>query len=557
LADLLRRARSDLTPWVVLAIGLGLTLLIGVFFLIYASQRDNLRFENAVQSANDNIISRLDVYRTAVRGGAALFAASEDVSREAFRRYVQRMDLQARYPGVQGLGFSRRISYTPGDTIDERHRIEFLEPMDERNAAAIGYDMYSEPTRRSAMATARDSGRQAMSGRVVLVQEIIGPVQAGFLIYSPVYRGGRIPPTVAERREKLIGFVYSPFRADDLFRGIFGSEAQPRVSFSVYDGTAIDSTRLLHASPRASQHEPAFTRVNTLTIANHTWTVTYASEPAFEKGSTAKLWFAVFVIAGVIASFWLFLLSRAQSRARRIAEEASQAKSSFLAVMSHELRTPLNAIGGYVDLMLLRVGGPVNEQQEQYLERIRHAQRHLLGLINSVLNYSKLQSQGVEYRLECVRLHDVMKDVEVLITPQVAAAGLRYHNRGGPDTEVFADSEKLRQILLNLLSNAIKFTPQGEVRIGWTCDETWAHIDCTDTGIGIAPDRLAHIFDPFVQIDADLTRTRQGTGLGLSIARELARGMGGDLKASSSVGRGSTFTLILPRPNRAQQSVNR
>ena len=543
-----RLALNDLSPWIVLVIALAITLGTGLFFWYYSRNRDELRFENAVQSAADNIVSRLDVYRATVRSAAALFAAREDVSQDAFRRYVGRLDIHNRYPGIQGIGWSERVAYLPADPIGERHSIRYLEPRDARNAAAIGFDMYAEQTRRAAMALARDSGRQVMSGRVVLVQEIIGQKQAGFLIYSPVYRGGAIPRTVQERRERLIGFTYSPFRADDLFRGIFGTERQPRVSFSVYDGAGTDAANLLHASPRARGHEPAFTTTKTLSIADRTWTVVYASEPAFEQTSASLLWLMVFMAAGTLASFWLFLFSRGQARARAEAEAASSAKSNFLAVMSHELRTPLNAIGGYVDLMELNIAGPTTEQQRGYLQRIRRAQQHLLGLINSVLNYSKLQSSAVTYHMAHHNVASLVADIEGLMLPQMQLAGLHYVNEGGPVTEVNADREKTIQILLNLLSNAIKFTNEGgSVKVGWTVDGNCVFLRVTDTGVGIAEDQLERIFDPFVQVEADLTRTRQGTGLGLAIARELARGMNGDLTVDAEPGRGSIFTLVLRR----------
>ena len=549
MADRRRRlALNDLSPWIVLVIALALTLGTGLFFWYYARDRDELRFQNAVESAADNIVGRLDVYRAAIRGTAALFAASEDVTTDEFRRYVARLDIQNRFPGIQGIGWSERIAYLPDDSIDERQRIRFLEPLDARNAAAIGYDMYAERTRRAAMAMARDSGRQVMSGKVVLVQEIIGQKQAGFLIYSPIYRGGAIPGSVPDRRARLIGFAYSPFRADDLFRGTFGTERRPRVSFSVYDGTTTDTSSLLHASPRAAGHQPAFRTSRTLRIADRTWTVVYASEPSFEQTSASLLWFMVFMAAGTLASFGLFLFSLGQARARAEAEAASSAKSNFLAVMSHELRTPLNAIGGYVDLLELNIARPTTEQQRAYLHRVRRAQQHLLGLINSVLNYSKLQSSAVTYNLTRLNVGSLVSDIEQLMLPQLELAGLHYVNEGGPVTEVNADREKAMQVLLNLMSNAVKFTGEGgRVKVDWTVDGSCVFLRVADTGIGIPEDKQESIFDPFIQVDSDLTRTKPGTGLGLAIARELARGMHGDLTVASRPGEGSTFTLVLRR----------
>jgi signal transduction histidine kinase len=239
--------------------------------------------------------------------------------------------------------------------------------------------------------------------------------------------------------------------------------------------------------------------------------------------------------------------------ARAAADAASRAKSEFLAVMSHELRTPLNAINGYADLMLLGLYGAVSEEQRSALGRIQRSQLHLLGLINEVLNYAKVDAGAVEYATRPVRVAEAVADAEALVAPQLRAKALGYTWSGcDPTLAVLADPDKLQQVLLNLLSNAVKFTNAREAlpgRIEASCDRVEdgrVRIQVRDTGIGIPPEKLASVFEPFVQVRSDLTRTAEGTGLGLAISRELARGMGGDLTAESTPGVGSTFTLTLP-----------
>jgi signal transduction histidine kinase len=539
------------THWLVLAGSLALTAAATAFVFVGTRGHDAARFDNAVQSAYDRVSGRLDIYISTLRGGAALFAAADTVTAETFQQYVERLEVQRRYPGIQGVGWTQRMAYDPAAPVDEQHAIQYLQPLDRRNQAALGYDMYSEPTRREAMRRARDDAEPALSGMVTLVQEIVGPQQPGFLLYVPVYENGVIPATLSGRRSALLGFVYSPFRAHDLFDGIFGSEQHPRVSFSVYDGLGVDPDRLLHASERAPSHRPAQRARGTITIAGHHWTVVYESQPEFEAASTRRLVPLVF-LAGLLASGLLFWLAREQFRARATAEAASQAKSRFLAVMSHELRTPLNAIGGYVDLMQLGIAGPTTARQDEYLARIHRSQQHLLGLINDVLNFARLDAGRVEYRSEPVRIGAVVSEAESIIAPLAQQKGLRFAVRGGPDVAGRGDGEKIRQILLNLLSNAVKFTDRGGViEASWATRDGRVEVSIRDTGIGIAEDRMDSIFDPFLQVDADLTRMRQGTGLGLSIARELARGMDGDIAARSRPGTGSVFTLDLPVYGRA------
>jgi PAS domain S-box-containing protein len=235
--------------------------------------------------------------------------------------------------------------------------------------------------------------------------------------------------------------------------------------------------------------------------------------------------------------------------AYRTVQAASRAKSEFLAIMGHELRTPLNAIGGYAELLEMGLRGAVTPAQLKDLGRIRSAQERLVGIIDDVLNFVRIETGRVQYNLADVKVHPALLSLETMIAPQVRASELTYtYVRGNPAVTVHADREKLDQVLLNLLTNAIKFTPAGG-RITLSCEATAEQVilRVRDTGIGIAGDRLESIFSPFVQVDKRLTRQNNGMGLGLAISRDLALGMGGQLTAESTVGVGSTFVLALPR----------
>jgi PAS domain S-box-containing protein len=236
--------------------------------------------------------------------------------------------------------------------------------------------------------------------------------------------------------------------------------------------------------------------------------------------------------------------------ARRLAEveAANRAKSGFLAAMSHELRTPLNAISGYAQLMQEGIAGPVNEQQQEYLSRIRASQQHLLGIVNDLLNYSRIEAGEVTYERAPVVMHDVVERVIAMIAPQAARKGLQLdHGPCTPDVVALADQLKTEQVLLNLVSNAVKFTPQaGRVTVacGWVNSQ--ATIEVRDTGPGIPPEMLEAIFDPFVQLGRTLTSIQEGAGLGRAISRDLARAMDGDVTVDSVPGAGASFTLHLP-----------
>lgn len=268
-----------------------------------------------------------------------------------------------------------------------------------------------------------------------------------------------------------------------------------------------------------------------------------ATLEALETASTA--------ISVAIANTKLLESERA---ARVAAEAANRGKGEFLSMMSHELRTPLNAIGGFAQLLEMEVRGPLSDLQHDYLNRIQRAGQHLQSIISEVLNYAHLDAGRVSYQLRDVDVEDLMDDAEMLLAAQVAEHGLtltREYDASwtpGDSHPVRADSEKVRQILINLLSNATKFTaPGGRVVMRCAMVGPCVEIGVTDTGRGIEAEDLAQVFEPFVQIDRMSTpASRQGVGLGLAISRDFARGMGGDLVATSTAGNGSTFTLSLP-----------
>jgi signal transduction histidine kinase len=231
------------------------------------------------------------------------------------------------------------------------------------------------------------------------------------------------------------------------------------------------------------------------------------------------------------------------------AETADRAKTAFLRAMGHELRTPLNAIGGYIDLLDMGLRGPVTESQHSDFARVRNNQLHLAAIITEILNFARVGSGSVSYALSDVNGCDSLRHAIELIEPLIAQQGLVLDGVSGDSTIVArADPEKVTQILVNLLSNAIKFTPAGG-HISAECaavDDT-VTLSISDTGLGIAAEKLETIFEPFVQLKEGLADREGGIGLGLSISRDLARAMKGDLTVESTEGKGTRFTLSLPR----------
>jgi signal transduction histidine kinase len=254
-------------------------------------------------------------------------------------------------------------------------------------------------------------------------------------------------------------------------------------------------------------------------------------------------------------------LYRAAARAGAAAEEASRAKSEFLAAMSHEMRTPLNAVLGYADLLELELPGPLTEDQRGQIARIRNASGHLLAMVDQVLDLARLESGQLPVGRERASVQDAVDEALGRLRPAAEAKGVRLddHCASGAPRWYLGDATRIGQALDNLLSNAVKFTAaNGSVRVGCSVSARaelearvsgpgpWVCVEIEDTGIGIAPDRLAQMFEPFRQAEEGHTRTEGGAGLGLTLARHLARLMGGDVTVRSAPGVGSCFTLWLP-----------
>jgi len=241
------------------------------------------------------------------------------------------------------------------------------------------------------------------------------------------------------------------------------------------------------------------------------------------------------------------LFREIEEKSRQL-EAASRHKSEFLANMSHELRTPLNAVIGFSEVLLERMFGEVNEKQIEYLEDILSSGRHLLSLINDILDLSKIEAGRMELELGAFDFRQALENALTLVRERATRRGvgleLSVDERLG---EFVGDERKIRQVLLNLLSNAVKFTPEGgRIGVAATLGDGAVQIAVSDTGIGIAPEDQEAIFEEFRQVGGDYAQKREGTGLGLTLARRFVELHGGKIWVESAVGKGSTFTFTLP-----------
>lgn len=393
-----------MAPIIVLIVGLASSAFAAFHIGRIVEARDQDQIEHLTLQVEEQIQGRLETYIAMLRAGAGLIASQQrTLERDEFRLFVDQLQIATQYPGIRGIGYSARLPgdskaalneiafryalydftiYPPGDR-EEIHSIIHLEPMDRRNQAAIGYDMFTEPVRQEAMKRARDTGLPSVSGRVQLVQEIDDDTQAGFLVYVPVYRGGGVPRTLEQRRQLLLGFVYSPFRADDLMRGIFGVAARQPIDIEVFD-TEPAATNLLHRSFKEGQEHMQFAATRTIEIAGRPWSIRYWVRPEFQS-SSGKAFVPLILFGGVLATLILTALSWSQARARRRADKAAAA----LRANARKLEV-LHATAGRLSAQL---------DTDRLVQEITDAGRELTGAEIGAFFYNVVDDTGSHFVL--------------------------------------------------------------------------------------------------------------------------------------------------------------
>lgn len=557
------------TAFVPLALCLSLTAAAAALIGRAERQAEQAELARAVTSASDRIRERMASYVSVLRGSAGLLARPEPLTAEEFRDFIARLKLPEHYPGTLGIGYTVDFGATtpaeatalahadgwtnvhvwPATPRDEVHAIVLLEPLDERNQAALGFDMRTEPTRREAMDRARDEGDVVLSGRVTLVQEIEAYKQPGFLLYSPIYEGGAVPATLAERRAKLQGYVYAPLRAGDLLEGIFGGE-QLRVAFELYDGDDLADEDRLYSFGRRVEPDDEVT-VENLPIAGRVWTARFVCAVVASGPPPLTV---VVVGLGALLSVVVFLVTCARERARgrEVSATASALASKemlrlndmFIGILGHDLRTPLNAIMLSAERLLKKVG----DQGDMVapLQRIQGSARRMMRMIDQMLDITRARlGGGIAVAPRPVELGSLVRDVvdevlraspegrvELVTTGELAGAW---------------DPDRLAQVFSNLIGNAVRYRLDEPVVVrldGTATDRVVATVH--NAGL-IDPSLLPVVFEAFRGGGGRQGKRATGLGLGLYITRAIVHAHRGTVEVSSAAPAGTTFTVSLPR----------
>jgi signal transduction histidine kinase len=565
-------------------------LLLGLVLTIVAvNQKQKNAKDIAIQDfeskGNDlklKLEARLKAHALLLRSGSSFFAASDTVTQEDWRKFIKNEKINKNLPGIQGVGYSliipknqikqhieffRKNGFPDYNVVPVGDReiytsIIYLEPFTGRNLRAFGYDMFSEPIRRKAMEISRDSDYAILSGKVILVQETNEDVQAGTLMYVPVYQNGMLTNTVEARHAAIKGWVYSPYRMEDLMNGILGNWDLPsenRIHLEIYDNDEISDEALLYDS---QSKDKVINKVKQNLYLNlpiefngKKWTLQFT-------GNSENMYILhgetfIVLISGITISILLVALSLAfineDLRAKQIhllnkqLEKLNTDKDRFISILGHDIKSPFNNILGFSEVLIEDIRKLNTDEIEDIAMNINKSARITNKLLEDILMWTQAQSGKIPFKPQNLSFTDICNVVLEILKPNADAKKITINYFTADHINVFADIDILKTILRNLVSNAIKFTNNGgTISITAKQIDSNTTISVSDNGIGIAPDNLAKLFDISEVFTTTGTAKETGTGLGLLLCKEFVEKHGGKIWVESEVGKGSDFRFTLP-----------
>lgn len=544
----------------------------------YVQQNFTFICNNVINQMNE----RLKAHALVLRSGAAFFASSDTVTAEEWKSLIENEKLDRNLPGIQGVGFSLIIPNSelanhinsfrqkgfpdydvkPYGTRDIYTSIIFLEPFAGRNLRAFGFDMFSDSVRRKAMELARDNDIAMLTGKVILVQETNEDVQPGSLMYVPVYKHNMPASTLAERRDAIKGWVYSPYRMNDLMKGILGDWDLPfekRIHLEVYDNEDYTHAGLLYDSQaneiKIEKDKYNLSLILPLDFNGKKWTFLFTGfdeNLSILQGETL-----IVLLSGIAISFLLFVftigLIRFSIRNQQIQflndklSKINRDKDRFISILGHDLRNPFNVLLGFSEILKNDAGRLTLSEVQKYIDLLHDSALNTYDLLEDLLLWARAQQDKVSFNPEKLNFDAIFTEIDTILQPMGDAKNIKIDYSGAKKVIVFADNGMLKTILRNLISNAIKYTHNGgQVDVSLKQDKHASTITISDNGVGINQADLKKLFDISQVITTKGTANEKGSGLGLLLCKEFVEKHGGEIWVDSECGKGSRFNFTLP-----------
>lgn len=554
--------------WGVLITSLSFTVIIWLGFSYNLTQSENQFFQDDANFMTLLIHDELDQYEQVLVGAKGLFAASDSVTLSEWRIFVETQDIETRFPGLQGVGYVQQTLHEdraklitemksygfdafdikPAGDRGEYYPVLFLEPLNLRNQQAIGYDIYSEQTRKNTINTLIETGETTITGKITLVQEIDDDVQNGFLMLVPVYSN--------TNPDKLQGIVDAVFRINDFIQGTTNSKSFEHLKLKIYDNYVSEENLFFNSDTISDSQfsDPDFSTTMTTSINDRDWIFVYEGIQSPLEQIDYLITFTILIV-GFSMSLLLFYTMRLftnftvkQEQYAKL-KEVERQKHEFLSMITHELKTPLTPIMGWAEALTNpKMMGDITKKQKKAVDRIYSNAIKLNKLIGDVLDIQKLSLDKIGMENESFDLDVTIKSICKNHDLEFKRKNVRLENNCNTKIIIHGDVRRLEQVFNNIINNALDFISKdtGIVELNAKQEGGFIIFSIKDNGIGIPEEHQKQLFQKFYQINTSVTRQHGGTGLGLAICEGLVKKMGGEIWCESELGKETTFYFTIP-----------
>ncbi len=527
------------------------------------------------KNIENDVRQRVELFEEVLWSKVGIVTVNEEFSKEDWRRYIESSSVLERFPGIQAIAYTQVVRPSEKQAYEQEARrtldptftiypegdrdiytaIRYIEPQNERNDKAIGYDMYSEEIRRTAMRSARDNNEIHITDPITLVQENDLDQQPGLILYAPIYANGAKIDTLEQRRQSIEGYVSVVLRTRNFLSNLLQDDEVDNLGFSFY---AIDDTgdQVLYESEsyqKLSKSEMVgINRV--LSINGADFGIAAAYDPnttlpeSFSARSSSVLSFGTFSALLISGVTYLLLRGKANELTLSQVRSVNDAKDSLLSIASHQLRTPATGVKQYLGMVLQGFVGDISDQQKNMLDKAYESNERQLKTINDILYLARIDSARIVLTKKEVNVNGLIRSLHDELQDEIEKNNHTFKLKL-PRKHILinADEHMLRMAIENIMTNAIKYTKRGgKIVLSVVKDEELVRIAVADQGVGIAEEDYDKLFKKFIRLKNELSKSVSGTGIGLYLTRYLIELHGGTVDVDSELGVGSTFQIVLP-----------